>query len=411
VVSVAFSPTGSFLAAGTTSGSAQLWNIASRTLVATLASGTDNPVSAVAFGRDGILAALTPGAVRLADINGISTIDGPSTTLTAVDTGTAMSVAFSRDGTLLAAGFSDSQVVVWNVARRKVLVRLLSAEESALTGAVAFSPAGHMLAVGTKNGTVVLLNVDSPRVTATLRPPDGLGNSPVDSVAFSPQGDTLAAGTGNGSVLLWKVASGQPVAPVQPGGNGDPAGSVAFSPTGQYLASGSGAGALLWAVASRELQAVLTLLDRISSVESLAFSPDGKLLAVATNSGAQLWNLSATTPSLTANVPGNASSVTFSADSTVLAIRTDDGVTIWDADTSQMAGVLPAGGANSAGGAVALSPLGTLIAAAAGNGQIQLWDTPYIADPVAYLCQRVGQSFPQATWTQLAQGVAYQRTC
>ena len=409
VVSVAFSSTGRLLAAGTSSGSAQLWNIGSGTLVATLASGTGSPVSAVAFGRNGILAALTPGAVRLADITGILTIGSPSITLTAADTGTAVSVTFSHDGTLLAAGFSDGQVVVWNVARRTVLVRLRSAGGSALTGAVAFNPTSHMLAVGTKGGTVVLWGIDSPGVTATLRPPDGVGNMPIDSVAFSPHGDVLAGGTSKGSVLLWKVASRQPASPVQPGGNGDPAGSVAFSPSGQYLASSSGAGALLWDVTTRDLRAVLALLDKIGGVKSLGFSRDGKLLAVATNSGAQLWNLTATTPSITATVPGNASSVTFSPDGTVLAIRTGGDVTMWDADTSQLAGVLRASRANSAGGGpVALSPL---IAAAADDGQIQLWDTPYIADPAAYLCDRVGQPFPPSTWTQLAQGVPYHRTC
>jgi hypothetical protein len=84
-------------------------------------------------------------------------------------------------------------------------------------------------------------------------------------------------------------------------------------------------------------------------------------------------------------------------------------VTIWDTDTSQLAGVLPA--SRASGGPVALNPLGTLIAAAADNGQIQFWDAPYIADPAAYLCDRVGQPFPPATSTQLAQGVPYHRTC
>ena len=402
----AFDPRGRFLAGGSPSGNAQLWDLATGAQVATLATGSSNTV-AVTFGQGGTLAALTPGAIRLADLTAILATNEPQATLRSGSARPAVSVTFSPDGTLLAAGFRGGPVAVWNVARWTLLGRLQPARGPALSGAVAFSPDGRLLAAGTERGSVVVWEVGLLHAPATFFPP-GPANQSIDSVVFSPQGDLLAGGSGNGSVLLWKVTSRQPLAPFQPGGDGNPASAIAFSPDGHSLASSSGAGALLWDVASRQEGAVLTLLDNIEGVGSLAFSPDGLLLAATTKSGTQLWNITATPPTVAAVAPGKASSVAFSSDSTILTIRTGDAVTLWDTSTSQKLGILPAGGT---AGPVTVSPRGTLLADATINGGINVWGTPYIANPTSYLCSRTGQSFPAGAWAQLGLGVPYMRAC
>jgi WD40 repeat protein len=55
VNSVAFSPSGRFLAAGAQDGTVEAWNLASRppAPIATLSLGKDNPVGSVAFSPDG----------------------------------------------------------------------------------------------------------------------------------------------------------------------------------------------------------------------------------------------------------------------------------------------------------------------------------------------------------------------
>lgn len=402
---VAFDSTGQFLAGGQ-NGTAQLWDVATGAPVATLATGSSGTVN-VAFGPGGTLAVLTPGAIRLGDLTAILALNEPRATLASGSPSPAVSVTFSPDGSLLAAGFQGGPVVVWSVARWTVLARLQPASGPALTGGVAFSPDGRLLAAGTKGGSVAVWQVGSPHAPATVFPP-GPANQPIDSVAFSSQGDLLAGGTGNGSVLVWRVTSRQPQAPFQPGGDGNAASAIAFSPDGQSLASSSGAGALLWNVAARQEGAVLTLLDNIEGVSSLAFSPDGHLLAAATSSGTQLWNVTASPPTVAAVVPGKASSVAFSSDSAILAVRVGDAVTLWDTSTSQQIGTLPVGGT---GGPVAVSARGTFLADATGNGGISVWGTPYIANPGSYLCSRTGQSFPAAAWTQLALGVPYMPAC
>jgi WD40 repeat protein len=403
---VAFDSRGQFLAGGSQSGHAQLWDLATGAQVATLTTGSSGTVD-VTFGQRGILAVLTPGAIRLTDLTAILAINEPQATLPSGSARSAVSVTFSPDGTLLAAGFQGGPVVVWNVAPWTLLGRLQPARGPALSGAVAFSPDGRLLAAGTEGGSVAVWGVGSLHAPATLFP-RGPANQPIDSVAFSSQGDLLAGGSGNGSVLLWKVTSRQPLAPFQPGGDGNPASAIAFSPNGHSLALSSAAGALLWDVASRQEGAVLTLLDNIEGVRSLAFSPDGHLLAAATNSGTQLWNVRANPPTVAAVVPGKASSVAFSSDSAVLAVRVGDAVTLWDTSTSQQLGILPVGGI---GGPVAVSPRGTLLADVTSNGGIGVWGTPYIVNPASYLCSRTGQPFPATAWAQLALGVPYIRAC
>jgi WD40 repeat protein len=68
--------------------------------------------------------------------------------------------------------------------------------------ALAFSPNGTTLAAGVTDGTVWLWNFadpDSPSLIATLTGPAGH----VYSVAFAPGGGQLAASSSDGTVHLW----------------------------------------------------------------------------------------------------------------------------------------------------------------------------------------------------------------
>ena len=115
-------------------------------------------------------------------------------------TGGVGSVAFSSDGSTLAAGSSDNTVRFWDVATRT--------ETATLEGhrgwvySVAFSPDGDSLASGSQDGTVRLWDVATRSEVATLEGHSGW----VYSVAFSPDGDSLASGSQDGTVRLWDVA-------------------------------------------------------------------------------------------------------------------------------------------------------------------------------------------------------------
>ena len=176
--------------------------------------------------------------------------------------------------------------------------------------------------------------------------------------------------------------------------------AVAFSPDGRLLATG-GADVRLWNPVTG--QPVGTPLHTPGTgVAGLTFSSDGKLLAAADTSGdVQLWHVTTRQPAgppLQASpAPGAAQAptaplvdgtsgqqVAFSADGTLVASGGSDGYArVWDVATGRPAGPAIAVDPYAATrpvstrygvNAVAFSPAGRLLATAAADGYVRLWD-------------------------------------
>ena len=143
--------------------------------------------------------------------------------------GDVYSVAFSPDGTSLAATGADGEVRLWDW-RKGVSERSLWAGKSP-GRAVAFAPDGIHLAAANQAGEIRVWDLttggEDPIAAAT-------NAGPVRSLAFSPDGSGLATGDEQGAVLLWRWRSGEPI----------PLGThrrwvteLAFTPDGQQLVS------------------------------------------------------------------------------------------------------------------------------------------------------------------------------
>ena len=234
-------------------------------------------------------------------------------------------VAFSPDGTTLAAGMGNSIVTLWDVATKTNTTILVAGHDgSGAAASVAFSPDGTTLAAGWGDGTVTLWKVATKTKIATFPKNRGV------AVTFSPDGTTLAAVAPDNTVKLWNIATETNIANLS--GHNNYLTSVAFSPDGVTLASGSADGTVrLWDVATKTQ---IATLNAQSAVGAVAFSPDGTILAAGVGGkGVELWDVATETQITSlAGHPYWVNSVAFSPDGTILASgSSDDGtVKLWD---------------------------------------------------------------------------------
>jgi hypothetical protein len=278
VFKIAFSPDGRLLASDRTEdgtdvpddGTITLWDPASGKQRGTLA-GHREPF---AFSPDGRLLAARYdfGRIRLWDL-----ASGKHCPLAGHAVLTAM--AFSPDRRLLASGATDGTVRLWDLASgecRHILAGHKKTFEGhfldAWVNVVAFSPDSRLLAAGYDDGTLRLWDPISGE-----RQWDLTGDKyEIRTLAFSPDGRLLATGGGE-TVRLWNPASGERRRTLASHTHGA---AVAFSPDGRLLAAGHNDGTLrLWdPISGERLQAMTT-----GGITALAFSPDGRFLATAEN--------------------------------------------------------------------------------------------------------------------------------
>jgi basic membrane protein A len=214
--------------------------------------------------------------VKLWDISSDQTMGAPLFTFDLP--GSVFSVAFSADGSKLAAGIEDGTTSIWNLSTEKEMIALRG-HHDAVT-AVAFDPNGNHIITASLDGTARIWDANSGTELFTLRGHTG----PVTSVAYSPDGRRIATASRDGTAKLWDAASGEEVLTFY--GNGSGLIDIAFSPDGTRLATGSDHGVQIYLLRVEDLIALAhTRVTRsLSSDECQKYLHLGKTKCASTAS-------------------------------------------------------------------------------------------------------------------------------
>ena len=288
----------------------------------------------------------------------------------------AYSVAFSPDGTRLAATGSDGAVRVWAWNGRTVTGSpLVLRGHEGDVWFVAFSPDGRQLATAGADGTIRIWRADGQGAPRQLRGHKGI----VWTVAFSPDGSRLASAGADTTIRVWDTR--RAIEPIVLRGHGGIASGVAFAPDGRTLASASHDRTVrIWDLRTRTTRTLLR--GPLDATKTLVFDRSGSRLYASSIDGA-VWAWSTRGGDAQATWRGHQGTVeglALSADGRWLATTSDDTtVRVWPATGDGEPLVLR--GHHHRVWSVAFSPDGTRLVSAAEDGRILVWDPRGAGDP------------------------------
>ena len=191
---VVFTPDGSQVLTGSSDNTVRLWNISSGKTVNIYDQQTAS-INALTISPNGVTFLLADDNGMVAEWNILSgepvyALEGHGIP--------ALSVASSLDGSIIAAGFSNKMVYVWDHATRDLM---MSFSAPGVVNAIAFSPIKPWILVGADE-TIKLWNLEQMLVLDEFKG----HNATVNSIVFSPDGRSFLSGGSDGSLRIWDIA-------------------------------------------------------------------------------------------------------------------------------------------------------------------------------------------------------------
>lgn len=286
--------------------------------------------------------------------------------------GSIVSLAFTRDGKVLASGSVDNTIKLWDTATGHQL-RALKGHDMTVVS-LAFSPDDRLLASGGADNTIKLWDLAAGQEKQTLR-----GHTLyVSAISFSPDGKLLVSASADQKIKLWEVATGREVRTIAAGTNPDYSLGlrVLFSGDGKTLFS-SGETVKQWDVRSgNELRTIKvekpnTDPNRPISIPNfpIALGVNGTVLAIG-GKAIELWDVA--TGKLLRTLPGQASVIVFSPDGLNLAGCDRTEIKLWNIKTGQELRTWE--GAQLGIEVIAYGPDNKTLASGNGDHTVTLWD-------------------------------------
>jgi WD40 repeat protein/class 3 adenylate cyclase len=421
VPTMAFSPKGDVLVSTSESGEVTVWNPATADPLETF-TGHEGRVLGTAFSADGktLYTCSLDGAVFKWDLGSLRRFGRPFQPFPALTDDHAIEheplVAVSPDGKTLATAPGGNRVLLVSLRTLRRVREYDALGQDTAVNSIAWSPNGSLLAAGGGKGRLRLWNLAGrPRLVGSL---DGLTGT-VQQMAFSPDGSLVAAVDGDkphgpgkptGHLAVWRVDSGASVAKaIDLHTDGW---TVAFSPDGQFLVAGDDDGAVrVFDARSVHLERTLQVTGGTNT--SLAFAPDNTLETGSWAGIVQHWDVSTGKqlghPVLA--MPSPVSTISFDPSGSEFATAggSDGFVKLWDTRTLQQLGSTFPGDPGKWASA-AFTPDGSELVTLYETGRGTVWPAT-VGAWEEHACAVAGRNFTREEWRRFVTGRSYSTVC
>ncbi len=239
-------------------------------------------------------------------------------------------VAISPDGKTLATGGLDGTIRLWDVDTGKFIKCLLG--HNSYVYRLVWSPDGRTLASsGGSDSIVGLWDVKSGRLLRAVPSPKGY----VTYVAWAPDGKRIAyASAASGYILVYDVVRGEIFNKDKDVGLGVGISCVEWTPDGTYVGFSSTAVPVLSLWEPSEASKTKAFPGDGDVTYSFSFAPDGKSVALAGAKNIRVFDFESTDVKRTIEAP--AYTVAYSPDGKMLASAALNGVVqLWEAETGK----------------------------------------------------------------------------
>lgn len=286
---VAYSPDGRFIASGGNDGTVKLWDGVTGTELRTF-YGHPQGLAAIAFSPDGARLATASNKSFAPTLIVWDTVTGDEVLRETEIFGNLKAMNYRNDGVLLELDVLDDEMIVWDVAAKKEIVKIAGDNGDKLIDVAAFSADGKLFAYVENKKTISL------RETATGKELNLLDkhHDEINSLVFSSDSHFLASTGNDGIVKLWDTSKGKDLYTFQGGkdiaGQNELFQSASFNRDNSKLVTGSNQAIKVWDLKTENLLRSITLSDDIY-VRSIVFSPDDKMVCGGVSSSRlKIWD-------------------------------------------------------------------------------------------------------------------------